>query len=48
VCEFLFSAKPVFAAIFGPKVETQAFIEHYTDFIADLILGKARVSPTIR
>jgi AcrR family transcriptional regulator len=43
MCEFLFSAKPVFGAIFGPKAETEAFIEQYTDFIADLVLGKARV-----
>lgn len=42
LCEFLFSAKPVFSAIFGPKVETQAFLESYSDFVADLVLGNAR------
>jgi AcrR family transcriptional regulator len=42
LCEFLFSAKPVFSAIFGPRVEAQAFLEHYSDFITDLILGRAR------
>jgi AcrR family transcriptional regulator len=42
LCEFLFSAKPVFSAIFGPKVETEAFLEHYSDFITDLILGNTR------
>lgn len=41
LCEFLFSARPVFSAIFGPKVGTRAFVELYSDFIADLILGTA-------
>jgi AcrR family transcriptional regulator len=44
LCEFLFSAKPVFSAIFGQKAETPAFIEHYMDFVADLILGTGRKS----
>ena len=42
LCEFLFSAKPVFGAIFGPKVDADPFVETYSDFVADLILGTAR------
>ena len=48
LCEFLFSAKPVFSAIFGPKVETQAFLESYSDFVADLVLGNGRAGGAAR
>lgn len=44
LCEFFFSAKPVFSAIFGLNVESPAFREQYSDFIIDLILGNARRS----
>ena len=42
LCEFLFSAKPVFGAIFGAKADTESFVDLYSDFVADLILGTAR------
>jgi hypothetical protein len=46
LCEFLFSAKPVFSAIFGPKAEADAFVETYSDFVTDLILGTSRKRPS--
>jgi AcrR family transcriptional regulator len=40
LCEFLFSAKPIFETIFGEEVDTPRFLEKYTDFVADLVLGE--------
>jgi AcrR family transcriptional regulator len=39
ICEFLFSAKPVFAALFKEDVETPAFRERFCDFVTDLMMG---------
>jgi AcrR family transcriptional regulator len=41
VCEFMSSAKPVFAALFDEDIETPAFKERFCDFVTDLIMGAA-------
>jgi AcrR family transcriptional regulator len=44
LCEFLFSAKPVFTSLFGQQAETPAFRKRYCDFVTDLLIGAASVS----
>jgi AcrR family transcriptional regulator len=39
LCEFMFSAKPVFGALFGDEIDTPAFKERFCDFVTDLVLG---------
>ena len=39
ICEFMFSAKPVFGALFGNDVESPAFKERFCDFVTDLVMG---------
>ncbi len=39
LCEFLFSAKPVFTSLFGQQAETPAFRQRYCDFVTDLLIG---------
>jgi AcrR family transcriptional regulator len=39
VCEFLFSARPVFTALFGPQAETPAFRQRYCELVTDLLIG---------
>ena len=43
ITEFMFSAKPIFAALFGNEVETPAFKERFCDFVTDLMMGSAAV-----
>lgn len=42
ICEFMFSAKPVFEALFGEEVGTPVFKERFCDFVTDLVLGVRR------
>jgi AcrR family transcriptional regulator len=39
LCEFLFSAKPVFLSLFGQQAGSSAFQNQYCDLIADLLTG---------
>jgi AcrR family transcriptional regulator len=39
LCEFLFSAKPVFISLFGQQADTAAFRRRYCDFVTDLLIG---------
>lgn len=39
LCEFLFSAKPVFTSLYGQQAETLAFRQRYCDFVTDLLIG---------
>jgi AcrR family transcriptional regulator len=39
LCEFLFSAKPVFLSLFGQQADTSAFQNQYCDLIVDLLMG---------
>jgi len=39
LCEFLFSAKPVFTSLFGEQANTPAFRQRYCDFVTDLLIG---------
>jgi len=39
LCEFLFSAKPVFISLFGQQADTVAFRRRYCDFVTDLLIG---------
>lgn len=41
LCEFLFSAMPIFVALFGPEAQTPKFRDRYCDFVTDLIVGLA-------
>lgn len=41
ICEFMFSAKPVFAALFGDEVDTPAFKDRFCDFVTNLVMGAA-------
>jgi AcrR family transcriptional regulator len=41
LCEFLFSANPVFASLFGQQAETPAFRKRYCDLVTDLLVGVA-------
>jgi AcrR family transcriptional regulator len=41
LCEFLFSAKPVFTALFGAQADAPAFRQRYCDFVTDLLIGAA-------
>ncbi len=41
LCEFLFSANPVFASLFGQQAETPAFRKRYCDLVTDLLIGVA-------
>jgi AcrR family transcriptional regulator len=44
LCEFMFSAKPVFTALFGNEVDTPAFKERFCDFVTDLVMGAAAIN----
>jgi len=44
LCEFMFSAKPVFTALFGNEVDSPAFKERYCDFVTDLVMGSAAIN----
>jgi AcrR family transcriptional regulator len=39
LCEFLFSAKPVFLSLFGQPANSSAFQNQYCDLIVDLLIG---------
>jgi AcrR family transcriptional regulator len=39
LCEFLFSAKPVFLSLFGQQGGSAAFQNQYCDLIVDLLIG---------
>jgi AcrR family transcriptional regulator len=39
LCEFLFSAKPVFLSLFGQQAGSSAFQSQYCDLIVDLLIG---------
>ena len=39
LCEFLFSAKPVFLSLFGQQADSSAFQNQYCDLIVDLLMG---------
>ena len=39
LCEFLFSAKPVFEALFEADIDTPEFKERYCDFVTNLIMS---------
>lgn len=39
ICEFLFSAKPVFRGLFGDEVDSAAFKERFCDLVTDLVMG---------
>jgi AcrR family transcriptional regulator len=39
LCEFLFSAKPVFLSLFGQQAGSPAFQSQYCDLIVDLLIG---------
>jgi AcrR family transcriptional regulator len=39
LCEFLFSAKPVFLSLFGQQAGSPAFQGQYCDLIVDLLIG---------
>jgi len=39
LCEFLFSAKPVFTSLFGQQAESPAFRQRYCDLVTDLLIG---------
>jgi AcrR family transcriptional regulator len=43
ICEFMFSAKPVFTALFGNEVDTPAFKDRFCDFVTDLVMGSAAI-----
>jgi len=43
LCEFMFSAKPVFTALFGNEVDAPAFKERFCDFVTDLVMGSAAI-----
>ena len=40
LCEFLFSAKPVFLSLFGQQANSSAFQNQYCDLIVDLLMGQ--------
>ena len=44
LCEFLFSAKPVFTSLFGQQADTPAFRKRYCDLVTDLLIGAAEDS----
>ena len=44
LCEFMFSAKPVFTALFGNEVDSPAFKERFCDFVTDLVMGSAAIN----
>jgi AcrR family transcriptional regulator len=39
LCEFLFSAQPVFTSLFGQQARSSAFQDQYCDLIVDLLIG---------
>jgi AcrR family transcriptional regulator len=39
LCEFLFSAKPVFLSLFGQQAGSSAFQSQYCDLVVDLLIG---------
>jgi AcrR family transcriptional regulator len=41
ICEFMFSAKPIFTALFGNEVDSPAFKDRFCDFVTDLVMGSA-------
>ncbi|MCX4163664.1 MULTISPECIES: TetR/AcrR family transcriptional regulator [Paraburkholderia] len=43
ICEFMFSAKPVFTALFGNEVDSPAFKDRFCDFVSDLVMGSASI-----
>jgi AcrR family transcriptional regulator len=44
LCEFLFSAKPVFTSLFGQQADTPVFRKRYCDFVTDLLIGAGPAS----
>ena len=49
LCEFLFSARPVFEALFEADIDTPEFKERYCDFVTNLIMGtiSSKRPPTV-
>jgi AcrR family transcriptional regulator len=46
MCEFFFSAHPIFEGIFGPEANAPAFVETYANFITELMTAQpAKRSP---
>jgi hypothetical protein len=41
LCEFFFSAQPVFVALFGKEAGSDAFRDKYRDFVTDLLMVSA-------
>jgi AcrR family transcriptional regulator len=41
LCEFLFSAMPVFVELFGEDARSPAFRKRYCEFVTDLMIGAA-------
>jgi AcrR family transcriptional regulator len=46
LCEFLFSAKPVFISLFGQQAGSSAFKNQYCDLIVDLLVGTRSTKQT--
>jgi AcrR family transcriptional regulator len=46
LCEFLFSAKPVFLSLFGQQAGSSAFQNQYCDLIVDLLIGTSSTKDT--
>jgi AcrR family transcriptional regulator len=45
MCEFFFSARPVFQAVFGAETDDPEFVERYSHFMTDLISDSRQRTP---
>jgi AcrR family transcriptional regulator len=39
LCEFFFSARPVFVALYGAEADSPAFLRRYGEFVTDLLIS---------